>query len=71
VGVKLEFSAQDEMSQRILKLLQDLLKRKRPTTNQSQSSPAEQLRELVKLHDEGLITDEEFKLKRDRLLEQL
>ena len=72
-GIGFGFSYKDEFYNRVRALLVSLLDDANTNVNQGEIKPpvSERLRDLTRLHSEGLITDVEFAEKRKSLLDEL
>jgi hypothetical protein len=69
-GLYLKFEL-GQVTQKFVAILRDATNRARGMTSQTQANPADRLRELAKLHQEGFISDAEFEQKRKEILGKL
>ena len=70
-GIGFHFRSRDDFYQRVATTLQDAVERAKQLSSAQESDIAKRLRQLTELHDDGLITDEEFQRKREEFLKSL
>ncbi len=62
---------QGQVASKFIAILRDAVNTARGMASQTQANPADRLRELAKLHQEGFINDAEFEQKRREILGKL
>jgi len=69
--ITFSFPAKNELYEKVFYLLRESVDRARQPIGRQETDAAGQLRQLAKLHSEGLLTDEEFQRKREELVDKL
>jgi hypothetical protein len=65
------FFVDGPVARKFLTTLKELVNHTRTSAATAKGSPADRLRDLVRLHDEGLVTDAEFQQRRNEILQEL